>query len=266
MTLLLGPPSSGKTSLLLALGGKLDSDLNRHHVGQQLGDELAVPFDKAKCHPAALTTKKLFKMYLLMLFVNQMASAMFRLIRALGRNMIVANVFGSFALLAVLVLCGYILSRAQGIPDDRLELSKGVSVTFRPGILTALMGVSGADKTTLMDVLASRKTGGYIDGSITISGEALVGLPSANGLSTEQRKRLTIAIELVANLSIIFMDEPTLGFDGRAAAIVIRTVRNTMDTERTVVCTIHQPSIDIFDTFDLHKIQPRDLMPGQQQL
>lgn len=79
---------------------------------------------------------------------------------------------------------------------------------------------------------------------------ALVGLPSVTGLSTEQRKRLTIAVELVANPSIIFMDEPTSGLDARAAAIVMRTVRNTVDTGRTVVCTIHQPSIDIFDAFD----------------
>uniref|UniRef100_A0A0A0LDZ6 ABC transporter domain-containing protein n=1 Tax=Cucumis sativus TaxID=3659 RepID=A0A0A0LDZ6_CUCSA len=80
--------------------------------------------------------------------------------------------------------------------------------------------------------------------------DALVGLPGVDGLSTEQRKRLTIAVELVANPSIIFMDEPTSGLDARSAAIVMRTVRNTVDTGRTVVCTIHQPSIDIFEAFD----------------
>ncbi|GER56174.1 pleiotropic drug resistance protein 2, partial [Striga asiatica] len=205
--------------------------------------------------------------------------------------------------------------KAQGVSEDKLELLKGVSGAFRPGVLTALMGVSGAGKTTLMDVLAGRKTGGYIEGDITISGYpknqstfarisgyceqtdihspnvtvyeslvysawlrlprdidsetrkmfveevmelvelsplrgALVGLPGVNGLSTEQRKRLTIAVELVANPSIIFMDEPTSGLDARAAAIVMRTVRNTVNTGRTVVCTIHQPSIDIFEAFD----------------
>ncbi|KAM3351058.1 hypothetical protein ACQJBY_023217 [Aegilops geniculata] len=204
---------------------------------------------------------------------------------------------------------------AQGVTDDRLVLLKRVSGSFRPGVLTALMGVSGAGKTTLMDVLAGRKTGGYIEGDITISGYpkkqetfarisgyceqndihsphvtvyeslafsawlrlpsevdlvtrkmfieevmelveltslrgALVGLPGVNGLSTEQRKRLTIAVELVANPSIIFMDEPTSGLDARAAAIVMRAVRNTVNTGRTVVCTIHQPSIDIFEAFD----------------
>ncbi|XP_002515969.2 ABC transporter G family member 29 [Ricinus communis] len=203
----------------------------------------------------------------------------------------------------------------QGVAENRLQLLRSVTGTFRPGILTALMGVSGAGKTTLMDVLAGRKTGGYIEGDVRISGfpkkqetfarisgyceqndihspqvtvkesliysaflrlpievskeekmrfvdevmhlveienlkDAIVGLPGVTGLSTEQRKRLTIAVELVANPSIIFMDEPTSGLDARAAAIVMRTVRNTVDTGRTVVCTIHQPSIDIFEAFD----------------
>ena len=80
--------------------------------------------------------------------------------------------------------------------------------------------------------------------------DALVGIPGVSGLSAEQRKRLTIAVELVSNPSIVFMDEPTSGLDARAAAIVMRAVRNTVDTGRTVVCTIHQPSIDIFEAFD----------------
>ena len=80
--------------------------------------------------------------------------------------------------------------------------------------------------------------------------DSLVGILGVNGLSIEQRKRLTIAVELVTNPSIIFMDEPTSGLDARAAAIVMRAVRNIVDTGRTVVCTIHQPSIDIFEAFD----------------
>jgi ABC-type ATPase with predicted acetyltransferase domain len=45
--------------------------------------------------------------------------------------------------------------------DKKLWLLNDISGTFRPGVLTALMGVSGAGKTTLMDVLAGRKTGGW---------------------------------------------------------------------------------------------------------
>ncbi len=43
---------------------------------------------------------------------------------------------------------------------------------------------------------------------------------------------------------------PHAGLDARAAAIVMRAVRNTVNTGRTVVCTIHQPSIEIFESFD----------------
>lgn len=54
--------------------------------------------------------------------------------------------------------------------EDRLQLLVNITGAFRPGVLTALVGVSGAGKTTLMDVLAGRKTGGTIEGSIHISG------------------------------------------------------------------------------------------------
>ncbi|MFS8022753.1 putative ABC-type xenobiotic transporter [Helianthus anomalus] len=73
---------------------------------------------------------------------------------------------------------------------------------------------------------------------------------TVKGRLKERRKRLTVAVEVVANPSIIFMDEPTTGLDARSAAIVMRAVNNIVDTGRTIVCTIHQPSVDIFEAFD----------------
>lgn len=54
--------------------------------------------------------------------------------------------------------------------DRYLHLLTDISGTFRPGVLTALMGVSGAGKTTLMDVLAGRKTVGMTVGNIWVGG------------------------------------------------------------------------------------------------
>ncbi|KAF9621341.1 hypothetical protein IFM89_019427 [Coptis chinensis] len=63
--------------------------------------------------------------------------------------------------------------KQPGESDSRIQLLHEVSGSFRPSVLTCLMGVSGAGRTILMDVLAGRKTGGYIEGSITIFGYPL---------------------------------------------------------------------------------------------
>ncbi len=60
--------------------------------------------------------------------------------------------------------------KGEAVTSDKLQLLRNISGAFRPGVLTALVGVSGAGKTTLMDVLAGRKTGGYIEGDIRVSG------------------------------------------------------------------------------------------------
>jgi ABC-type multidrug transport system ATPase subunit len=70
------------------------------------------------------------------------------------------------------------------------------------------------------------------------------------GMSFEQRKRLCIAIELAANPSILFLDEPTSGLDSRAAQVTIRCLRRAAQSDRAIVCTIHQPSTYIFNNFD----------------
>ncbi|KAF4322237.1 hypothetical protein BBO99_00002282 [Phytophthora kernoviae] len=63
-------------------------------------------------------------------------------------------------------------------------------------------------------------------------------------------KRLTIGVELVAQPSILFLNEPTSGLDAHSAKIVMDGVRKVADSGRTVMCTIHQPSSDVFFLFD----------------
>ena len=73
---------------------------------------------------------------------------------------------------------------------------------------------------------------------------------SSEGLSPGERKRLTIAVELVSNAPVLFLDEPTSGLDARSAAVVMRVIKKIANTGRTVICTIHQPSADVFFMFD----------------
>ncbi|OWZ13377.1 Pleiotropic drug resistance protein transporter, partial [Phytophthora megakarya] len=55
-------------------------------------------------------------------------------------------------------------------PKEALTLLKGISGYALPGSITALMGSTGAGKTTLMDVIAGRKTGGTVQGKIMLNG------------------------------------------------------------------------------------------------
>ncbi|KAG2783637.1 ABC transporter G family member 29 [Phytophthora cactorum] len=204
----------------------------------------------------------------------------------------------------------YSVPMPGGKKGEDIDLLQGVSGYAKPGTMTALMGSSGAGKTTLMDVIAGRKTGGKIRGKILLNGypatdlairrstgyceqmdihsesatirEALVfsamlrqsaSVPTKEkiesvdecitllelgpiadkiirGSSTEQMKRLTIGVELVAQPSIIFMDEPTSGLDARSAKLIMNGVRKIATSGRTIVCTIHQPSSEVFSFFD----------------
>ena len=199
-------------------------------------------------------------------------------------------------------------------PSGDRTLLNNVQGWVKPGMLGALMGASGTGKTTLLDVLAQRKTDGTICGIVLVDGrelpvsfqrcaayceqldvhepyatvrealefsallrqsrdtpreaklkyvdtiidllelhdlaDTLIGRVGA-GLTVEQRKRVTIGVELVAKPSILtFLDEPTSGLDGQSAFNTMRFLRELANAGQAALVTIHQPSAQLFAQFD----------------
>uniref|UniRef100_A0A8R1DKN3 ABC transporter domain-containing protein n=2 Tax=Caenorhabditis japonica TaxID=281687 RepID=A0A8R1DKN3_CAEJA len=70
------------------------------------------------------------------------------------------------------------------------------------------------------------------------------------GISGGEMRRLTFACELLSNPSVLFCDEPTTGLDSFMAESVVQVLSNLAKSGRTVICTIHQPSSQLYLMFD----------------
>ncbi|KAG8930788.1 hypothetical protein FRC02_003660 [Tulasnella sp. 418] len=140
------------------------------------------------------------------------------------------------------------------VPGGTRRLLHDVTGYVKPGTLTALMGASGAGKTTALDVLAQRKNiekDNYVESIIELLelhdiAEALI-----FSLDVEARKRLTIGVELASRPSaLLFLDEPTSGLDAQSAFNIVRFLRKLAAAGQAILCTIHQPSSLLFENFD----------------
>ncbi|XP_065649304.1 uncharacterized protein LOC100201429 isoform X2 [Hydra vulgaris] len=79
----------------------------------------------------------------------------------------------------------------------------------------------------------------------------LGGDPFSSGCSGGERKRCSIAVELIRNPACIIMDEPTSGLDSSTSLSLIKTLKRLAKNENRAVCmTIHQPSSPVFHMFD----------------
>lgn len=80
--------------------------------------------------------------------------------------------------------------------------------------------------------------------------DTLCGSHMIRGISGGEKKRTSIAVEIVSNPKLLFLDEPTSGLDSFAAYKCIDTLKELAQQGRTVALTIHQPSSEIFFLFD----------------
>ncbi|EMC97505.1 hypothetical protein BAUCODRAFT_454374 [Baudoinia panamericana UAMH 10762] len=80
--------------------------------------------------------------------------------------------------------------------------------------------------------------------------DAVVGVPG-EGLNVEQRKRLTIGVELAAKPELLlFLDEPTSGLDSQTSWAICDLMEKLKNSGQAILCTIHQPSAMLFQRFD----------------
>ncbi|QRG38392.1 multidrug resistance protein CDR1 [Candidozyma auris] len=103
--------------------------------------------------------------------------------------------------------------------------------------------VSKKEKDEYVDyVIDLLEMGAYSDALVGVAGE---------GLNVEQRKRLTIGVELVAKPKLLlFLDEPTSGLDSQTAWSICKLMRKLANHGQAILCTIHQPSAILLQEFD----------------
>lgn len=71
------------------------------------------------------------------------------------------------------------------------------------------------------------------------------------GVTKGEKKRTSIAFELMSDPDVIFLDEPTSGLDSFTAYNVVDVLQEyAQRANKTIICTIHQPSSEIFMKFD----------------
>lgn len=147
-----------------------------------------------------------------------------------------------------------------------VEVLKGIDFTVRQGEIFALLGVNGAGKTTALECIEGLRS--YDGGEITVNGRIGIQLQSAtlqayiraseainlfakwNGvtpdremlnadLSTGQKRRLHLALALIGDPQIVFLDEPTAGLDVEGKVSLHEQIRALKAHGKTVILASH---------------------------
>lgn len=80
--------------------------------------------------------------------------------------------------------------------------------------------------------------------------ETRIGNHQHKGCSGGEKRRVSVAVQMLSNPSVLFLDEPTTGLDASSAYQLVRTLKGLAESGRTVVMTIHQPRSEIWDMLD----------------
>ncbi|XP_031260889.1 ABC transporter G family member 7 isoform X3 [Pistacia vera] len=165
------------------------------------------------------------------------------------------------------VLAGQIMS------SPRLHLSGLLEVNGRPSSnkaykfafvrqedlffsqLTVRETLSLAAELQFPEISSVEERDEYVNGLLFKLGlvscaDSNVGDAKVRGISGGEKKRLSLACELIASPSVIFADEPTTGLDAFQAEKVMETLRQLAQDGHTVICSIHQPRGSVYSKFD----------------
>ncbi|KAL6962008.1 ABC transporter G member 25 [Sarracenia purpurea var. burkii] len=103
--------------------------------------------------------------------------------------------------------------------------------------------LSGKEKTLIADSVISEL-------GLSKCEDTIIGNGFVRGVSGGERKRVSIAHEMLINPSLIILDEPTSGLDSTAAFRLVATLGKMAEKGRTVVMSVHQPSSRVYRRFD----------------
>lgn len=132
---------------------------------------------------------------------------------------------------------------AYVMQDDALPgLSTPREILAMSAVLRGTGGSSGEVAGQVNELLEALRLTKCAD---TYAGTALI-----KGLSGGEKKRTAVAVELISKPKMIFLDEPLSGLDSYAAWTVVQVLRELAANGCAVLCTIHQPSSEIFQSFD----------------
>ncbi|KAJ7964069.1 ABC transporter G family member [Quillaja saponaria] len=123
------------------------------------------------------------------------------------------------------------------------------------GTLTVRETISYSACLRLPSTMTKEEISGIVEGTIMEMGlqdcaDRLIGTWHLRGISGGEKKRVSIALEILTRPRLLFLDEPTSGLDSASAFFVVQALRSVAHDGRTVISSIHQPSSEVFTLFD----------------